>query len=62
VIELYHERWELEVGYDEFKTHMLERKESLRSLKPEGIAQELWGFLLTYYPGNRGKRAQPPPD
>ena len=48
VVALYHERWELEVGYDELKTHMLERKECLRSLKPEGVAQELWGLLLTY--------------
>ncbi len=37
VASLYHERWELEVGYDEIKTHMLERQEALRSKKPEGI-------------------------
>lgn len=48
LIELYHERWELEIGFDELKTHMLERKESLRSLKPEGVYQELWGQLLVY--------------
>lgn len=48
LIELYHERWELEVAYDELKTHMLERRESLRSKKPEGVYQELWGLLLTY--------------
>ena len=27
---------------------MLERKECLRSKKPEGVYQELWGQLLTY--------------
>ncbi len=48
LVELYHERWELEVGLDEIKTHMLERKESLRSKTPAGVAQELWGLFLTY--------------
>ena len=48
LVTLYHERWELEVGYDELKTHMLERKEALRSLKPEGVAQELWGLFTVY--------------
>ena len=48
LITLYHERWELEVGFDEIKTHMLERKECLRSKKPEGVYQELWAQLLVY--------------
>jgi len=48
IIQLYHERWELELGFDEFKTDMLERKEALRSKKPEGIYQEVWALLLTY--------------
>ena len=48
LIDLYHERWELEVGFDELKTHMLERKESLRSKKPEGVYQELWAQMLVY--------------
>ena len=48
IVALYHERWELEVAFDELKTHMLERRESLRSLKPEGVEQELWGILLVY--------------
>lgn len=45
---LYHERWELELGYDEIKTHMLERQEALRSKKAEGVRQEIWGILLAY--------------
>lgn len=45
---LYHERWELELGYDEVKTHMLEREEALRSKKAEGVKQEIWGILLAY--------------
>lgn len=48
LIDLYHDRWELELGFDEIKTHMLERKECLRSKKPEGVLQELWGQLLVY--------------
>jgi hypothetical protein len=48
LILLYHERWELEIGYDELKTHFLERKEALRSQKPEGIYQELWGLYTVY--------------
>jgi len=48
IIRLYHERWELELGFDEFKTDMLERKEALRSKKPEGVYQEVWALLLTY--------------
>ena len=48
LIALYHERWETEIGFDELKTHMLERKECLRSKKPEGVYQELWGQLLVY--------------
>lgn len=48
LIELYHERWELEIAYDELKTHMLQRKESLRSKKPVGVEQEVWGLLLAY--------------
>lgn len=48
LIALYHQRWELEIAFDELKTHMLERKECLRSQKPEGIMQEIWAQLLTY--------------
>lgn len=48
LVALYHDRWELEIGFDEIKTHMLERKEALRSRKPEGVYQELWGQLLVY--------------
>ena len=48
VAALYHERWEIELGYDEIKTHMLEREEALRSKKPEGVRQEIWGIMLVY--------------
>ncbi len=48
LIELYHERWETEIGYDELKTHLLDRQESIRSKTPEGVRQELWGIALAY--------------
>ena len=48
VAALYHERWEIELGYNEVKTHMLERREALRSKKAEGVRQEIWGILLAY--------------
>lgn len=48
VVELYHERWEIELGYDELKTHMLAREEAIRSRTPEAIRQELWAIGLAY--------------
>lgn len=46
--ELYHDRWELEIAFDELKTDMLNRKESLRSKSRDGVEQEVWSMLLTY--------------
>jgi Insertion element 4 transposase N-terminal/Transposase DDE domain len=48
VVALYHERWELELGYDEIKTEMLDREEAIRSQSPAGVQQELWGLFLAY--------------
>ena len=48
VVALYHERWELELGYDEIKTELLEREEAIRSRSPVGVEQELWGIALAY--------------
>jgi hypothetical protein len=48
VIDLYHERWEIELGYDEIKTELLDRQETIRSRKPDGVLQEVWGILLAY--------------
>jgi hypothetical protein len=48
LIALYHERWEMELGYDEMKTVMLAREEAIRSHSPAAITQELWGLLLAY--------------
>lgn len=48
IAALYHERWEIELGYDEIKTEVLLQEESLRSQSPPGVAQEIWGLLLVY--------------
>ncbi len=49
IVALYHERWELELGFDEVKTHTLEREEALlRSKAPARVEQELWGLALGY--------------
>jgi hypothetical protein len=45
---LYHERWELELGFGEIKTDMLERLETIRSKSPLAVAQEMWGLLTAY--------------
>lgn len=45
---LYHERWELELGFGEIKTDMLERLETIRSKSPAAVEQEMWGLLITY--------------
>ncbi len=48
IVSLYHERWEIELAFDEQKTHMLQRQEALRSKTPEGVLQELWGLGIAY--------------
>ena len=48
IAALYHERWEIELGYDEIKTEMLQHAAPLRSKTVEGVKQEIWGVLLAY--------------
>lgn len=48
IVALYHERWEIELGYDEIKTHMLARQETIRSKTPQGVRQEIWGIAIAY--------------
>lgn len=48
IVALYHERWELEIAFDEVKTHTLEREEALRSRAPERVRQEIWGLAIGY--------------
>ena len=48
IAALYHERWEVEMCYDEIKTEMLDREEAIRSKSPARVCQEVWGILLAY--------------
>jgi len=48
LVVLYHQRWEIEIGNDEIKTHQLDRLVELRSRTPCGIVQEMYGILLAY--------------
>ena len=45
----YHERWEIEVTIDEMDTHQRLVGRPLRSLKPVGVIQELFGLLVAHY-------------
>jgi hypothetical protein len=45
----YHERWEVEVVIDEIDTHQRLVGRTLRSLRPVGVVQELYGVLLAHY-------------
>ena len=46
---LYHQRWEIEGVFDEFKTHLRANSTVLRSKTPELVLQELWGLLLAHF-------------
>lgn len=46
---LYHERWEIETAFDEFKTHLRGAQRVLRSKTPALVQQEAWGFLLAHF-------------
>ncbi|EGQ8176590.1 IS4-like element ISVvu3 family transposase, partial [Vibrio vulnificus] len=48
VAELYHERWEIELGYRDIKSSMQHNALVLRSKTVELVYQELWGLLLGY--------------
>jgi Transposase DDE domain len=48
IVALYHERWELELSFDEVKTHTLERTEALRGKTPARVRQEVWRLALGY--------------
>ena len=49
LINLYHERWEIELVIDEIKTHARAQRKVLRSKTPEGVRQELYGIYLAHY-------------
>lgn len=45
----YHERWEIEITIDELDTHQHLPGRPLRSHKPAGVRQELYGWLLAHF-------------
>lgn len=45
----YHERWESELVIDEIDTHQRIAGRVLRSQRPVGVVQELYGVLLAHY-------------
>jgi len=49
LIGLYHERWEIEITIDEIDTHQRLLHKPFRSLKPEGVIQELYGLLIAHF-------------
>ena len=50
---LYHERWEIELVYDEQKTHQnpwrVTKSADLRSQTPQGVLQELYALSLGHF-------------
>jgi Insertion element 4 transposase N-terminal/Transposase DDE domain len=45
----YCERWEIELAFDEVKTHQRGPAAVLRSRSPDLVTQELYGLLITHY-------------
>ena len=46
---LYPQRWEFETALDELKTHQRGPRVVLRSKMPDGVRQEIYGYLCVYY-------------
>ena len=64
----YAQRWEIELTFDELKTHQRGPRTVLRSKSPDLVLQEIWGHLCCHYairsPDGRGRhplRARPRP-
>jgi hypothetical protein len=45
----YAQRWEIELGFDELKTHQRGSRTVLRSKSPALVEQEIWGHLCCHY-------------
>ncbi|ENW9131363.1 transposase [Escherichia coli] len=48
VAEVYHSRWEIEIGFRNLKSSLLNNALAQRSRKVELVEQEVWGILLAY--------------
>lgn len=49
LVAAYHERWEIETAIDEVDTHLRSERPILRSQKPAGVVQEVYGILIAHY-------------
>jgi hypothetical protein len=49
LIQLYHQRWEIEIAIDEIDTHQRLTWTPFRSQKPVGVIQEFYALLLAYF-------------
>jgi hypothetical protein len=45
----YAQRWEIEMAFDELKTHQRGPRTVLRSKSPDLVLQEIWGHLCCHY-------------
>jgi hypothetical protein len=45
----YHQRWEIELSFDEIEIHQTGHTRVLRSRTPELVKQQIWALLLTHY-------------
>lgn len=45
----YAQRWEIELAFDELRTHQRGPKVVLRSKSPALVQQEIWGYLCCHY-------------
>ena len=45
----YAQRWEIEITFDELKTHQRGPRTVLRSKSPDLVLQEIWGHLCCHY-------------
>ncbi len=45
----YQQRWEIELAFDELKTHQRGPRTVLRSKSPDLVQQEIWGHLCCHY-------------
>lgn len=46
---LYHDRWEIENAFDEFKTHLRGAQIILRSKQPDLVRQEFYGLMMAHF-------------
>lgn len=49
LVVAYHSRWEFELAVDEIKSHQRAPRTPLRSKKPVGVVQEIYGLLIAHY-------------